>query len=166
MGYGNGYCALKTAQRFPWIRVTDIDIKMRDFRGSHLPNFFKQANLLELEDKYTYDFIYCIDVSERIPNNIKVLRIFYQALKNTGYVYLHMPYNIEKKRIFRNKFFAEFSAWARKAHIGEQYGLDKIKSILDMRITIRLKMGSLGSLTTTTIDVLIRELASQALIRS
>lgn len=130
-GCGDGQYALKMAQRFPWIKVTAIDIKMQDFQSNHLSNFFfRKGCLLNLEDKEAYDFIYSIDVLEHIPNNIKVLWNFKQALRNGSYLLIHMPYDVRKKRIFPDKFFAKFNAWTEKEHIGEQYTLDEIKSIL------------------------------------
>ena len=122
---------MEMAQTFPWVEVTAIDIKTWDLQGDHPSNLlFRQGNLLKLEDKHTYDFIYCIDVLEHIPNNVEVMQNFYQALKDGGYLYLHMPYNIGKERIFPDKFFTEYNARMKKEHIGEQYSLDEIKSIL------------------------------------
>jgi len=130
-GCGRGQYSRKMAQTFPWIEVIAMDIKMRDLQGDHSPNlFFKQGNLLKLEDKYTYDFIYCIDVLEHIPNNVKVMQNFYEALKYGGYLYLHMPCDIGKECIFPDQFLAEFNRLASKEHIGEQYPLNEIKSIL------------------------------------
>lgn len=130
-GCGSGEYALKMAQSFPWIDVIAMDIKRQNFQSNYPPNFlFKRGDLLELEERHNYDFIYSIDVLEHIPNNIKVLRNSYQALKHDGYLFLHMPYDIDKKSIFPDKFFAKFNVWAEKEHIGEQYTLDEIKSIL------------------------------------
>lgn len=128
---GGGRYALKRAKRFPWIVIIAMDIKAQDFQSSCPPNFFfRQGNLLELKDKDTYDFVYCIDVLEHVPNNTKVIEHFYRALKNGGYLYLHMPYDIRKKRIFPDKFFVEFNAWTEEEHVGGQYTLDEIKFIL------------------------------------
>ncbi|KAF5434013.1 2-polyprenyl-3-methyl-5-hydroxy-6-metoxy-1,4-benzoquinol methylase [Candidatus Methanophagaceae archaeon] len=130
-GCGGGQYAIKMAKRFPWIVIIAMDIKVQKFQSNCPSNFFfRQGNLLELKDKDTYDFVYCIDVLEHIPNNTQVIERFYQALKNGGYLYLHMPYDIGKKRIFPDKFFAEFNTWAEEEHIGGQYTLDEMKSIL------------------------------------
>lgn len=130
-GCGDGHYALKMAQRFPWIEITGIDIKKSDFQSNYPSNFFfKQGDLQNLEDKETYDFIYSIDVLEHIQNNIKVLQSFQQALRDGGYLFIHMPYDIGKKRIFSDKFFAKFNAWTKKEHIGEQYTCDEIKFVL------------------------------------
>lgn len=119
-GCARGQYSRKMAQTFPWIEVIAMDIKMRDLQSDHPPNLsFREGNLLKLEDEYTYDFIYCIDVLEHIPNNVKVMDNFYEALKDGGYLYLHMPCDIGKGRIFPDKFFAEFNEWASEEHIGE-----------------------------------------------
>lgn len=130
-GCGKGNHAKKMAQSFPWITVIAMDAKIQNFQGDYPSNFFfREDDLQELKDNHTYDFIYCIDVLEHIPDNTRVAGHFYQALKDGGYLYLHMPYDIGKKCIFPNKFFVEFNAWADKEHIGEQYTLDEIKFIL------------------------------------
>ncbi len=130
-GCGNGQYAKKMAQKFPWITVIAMDAKTQDFQGDHSANlFFREANLLKLEDNHIYDFIYCIDVLEHISNNTRVMEHFYRALKEGGYLYIHMPYAIGEIRIFPDKFFAKFNDWADKEHVGEQYTLDEIKSIL------------------------------------
>lgn len=130
-GCGKGQYAKKMAQSFPWITMIAMDAKIQNFQGDYSSNlFFREGDLLKLEDNHTYDLIYCIDVLEHIPNNTKIMEHFYQALKDGGYLYLHMPYDIGEKCIFPDRFFAEFNARADKEHIGEQYTLDEIKFIL------------------------------------
>ncbi len=126
-GCGGGECAIKLAQRFPWIKIMAIDLKTQNFASNHPSNvFFRKGDLLKLEDKAVYDFIYCIDVLEHIPNNLKVIQNFYQALKNGGYLYIHIPYDVGKRYIFPDKFFEEFNKWSKHKHIGKQYTLSEM----------------------------------------
>jgi 2-polyprenyl-3-methyl-5-hydroxy-6-metoxy-1,4-benzoquinol methylase len=130
-GCGSGLYAEQMAQKFPWITVIAVDVKKQDFQFGQLSNLlFREGDLLKLEDSNSYDFIYCVDVLEHIPNNVTVMENFYHALKDGGYLYLHMPYVIGEKRIFPERFFEEFNRWADKDHIGKQYKLDEIKLVL------------------------------------
>jgi 2-polyprenyl-3-methyl-5-hydroxy-6-metoxy-1,4-benzoquinol methylase len=148
-GCGSGLYAKQMAQKFPWITVIAIDKKKQDFQSEQLSNlFFREGDLLKLEDSNIYDFIYCIDVLEHIPNNVTVMENLYHALKDGGYFYLHMPYAYGENRIFPERFFEEFNKWADKDHIGEQYKLDEIKIILQKLgfeiIGAEYTFGSLG----------------------
>lgn len=130
-GCGKGQYALRMAQEFPWLKVIAMDINIPKAKNNCPDNLlFRKRDLRELREKEIYDFIYSIDVLEHIPSNIEVLRNFYRALKNGGYLFLHMPYDIGKKYIFSKDFFINFSDWADKEHAGEQYTLDKMKAIL------------------------------------
>jgi len=150
-GCGKGQYAIKMAQNFPWIEVTAMDIKMQYFQNNRPHNVvFRQGNLLELKDNNAYDFIYCIDVLEHVPNNIKVLQNFYQTLKSCGYLYLHVPYDIGKKRIFSDIFFNEFNEWSKHQHIGKQYTLSEmtfnLQKIGFKVVNAEQTFGSLGEL--------------------
>jgi SAM-dependent methyltransferase len=130
-GCGPGDYALSFARKFPWLTVTGIDIEPRVPLDNRPPNFLlRQGSILDLEDDSVYDFIYCIDVLEHIPNNRKVLENFYAALKEGGYLYIHMPAK-KRKRIFPDKLYKEFDDWAEHEHIGEHYELDEIFLLLE-----------------------------------
>lgn len=130
-GCGNGQYARKMARRFPWIQVIGVDVKPQDFKGSNLSNLsFVQTDLQGSKDQDTYDFIYCIDVLEHIPRNKEVMLNFFRALKKEGYFYLHVPYDVGRKRFFPDKYFAEFDKWKDDEHKGKEYSLDQMKSII------------------------------------
>jgi SAM-dependent methyltransferase len=129
-GCGPGDYALSFARKFPWLKVTGMDIEPRVPVEDLPPNFLlRQGSLLDLGEDAAYDFIYCIDVLEHIPGNEKVMRNFYRALREGGYLYLHMP-SRERKRIFPDRLYKEFDEWAEHEHIGEHYELAEIISAL------------------------------------
>jgi SAM-dependent methyltransferase len=130
-GCGPGDYALSFARKFPWLNVTGIDIKPR-IQGNNIPSNFnvRQASLTDLDEHSIYDFIYCIDVLEHIPGNRKVFENFYNALKENGYLYIHIPAK-KRKRIFPDRLFREFDEWGKHEHIGEHYELNEIMLILN-----------------------------------
>ncbi|MHC4122827.1 MAG: class I SAM-dependent methyltransferase [Planctomycetota bacterium] len=129
-GCGRGTYAVQIAKMFPHIHVIGIDIR-ENFQNTTLSNIeWRQGNLLEMNENRAYDFIYSIDVLEHIPYNNKVIRNFYQALKEDGILYLHIPYDIDKKTIFPKKYFKEFNDWAKNEHTGKQYSLDELQNLL------------------------------------
>jgi len=129
-GCGGGECARKLAIKYPHLKINAYDIE-KYASWNDRPNnvYFKQKNLLRLEEEECYDFVLCVDVLEHIPENHKVLGNIYRALKLGGYFYLHMPSKVQK-RIFPERFFREFNNWARKEHIGEMYTLEELKEVM------------------------------------
>lgn len=149
-GCGDGNYVLHMAERYPHLHVTGVDIM--EFRGScPFPNAtLVQGDLVHLADRECYDFIYCIDVLEHIPNNIKVLKNISGALKQGGYLYLHMPNRIAGKHILPAMFLEDFQKWEKDEHIGEMYTLEEIKTIVGQNnlevLAAQHTFGSLGQL--------------------
>lgn len=90
---------------------------------------FEKKDLLEMSDSETYDLIFSIHVLEHIPNNEKVIRNFYKALKPDGLLHIQMPSNIEVQFYFLKKF-TDMDAWAEEEHIGEHYSLEELTQLL------------------------------------
>ena len=88
------------------------------------------GDLIQLSGNGEFDFIYCIDVLEHIPGNLRVIQNFYAALSPGGYLFLHMPDDRKKRRILPERFFREFAQWARHEHTGEQYSLPELSRLL------------------------------------
>ncbi|MFH1776944.1 MAG: class I SAM-dependent methyltransferase [Candidatus Omnitrophota bacterium] len=129
-GCGDGTYALWMAHAFPWLQVTGIDIMPPGFQGKKTQNcHFRYGDLTKLDDKYKYDFIYCIDVLEHIPGNFNVLKRMFNSLKPDGYLYIHMPTK-DNQRMFPKRYFEEFDNRMSKEHIGEQYQQKEIIDIL------------------------------------
>jgi SAM-dependent methyltransferase len=130
-GCGPGDYALSLARKYPWLKVTGIDIEPRVPPDNLPPNFLiRRGSLMDLEENSVYDFIYCIDVLEHIPGNKKVMQNFYRALRDGGYLYIHMPAK-KGKSIFPNRLYKEFAEWVAREHIGEHYDLDEMFLVLD-----------------------------------
>jgi len=130
-GCGDGHHALNLAKRFPSVLIKGLDISTPFISDIYPPNLsFGTHDLINTLDNQQYDFIYSIDVLEHIPNNIKVIRNFFNAIKIGGYLYIHMPEKLSEKHILSNKFFLDFDKWEQKEHIGERYTLQEIEQQL------------------------------------
>lgn len=126
-GCGQGSYALEMARACPWAKVWAMDLSPAPLPPGAPANLsLVQGDLLQLAASEKFDFIYCIDVLEHIRDNPKVMLNFYQALNCGGYLFLHMPDDREKRRIFPERFFQEFDRWADHEHIGEQYTLPEL----------------------------------------
>jgi 2-polyprenyl-3-methyl-5-hydroxy-6-metoxy-1,4-benzoquinol methylase len=145
-GCSNGTYALQVGKAFPGWQITAVDISDRDFPETSIANVqFQQQDLIALNETATYDFIYSIDVLEHIKGNITVIRNFFRALRPGGYIFLHIPYDKNDKRIFPQRFFKEFNEWADKEHIGEQYTIEELSEILiNMGFTIKNSTHTFG----------------------
>jgi SAM-dependent methyltransferase len=131
-GCGGAYNALKLAKRHPRVRVHGIDIEVPCLGSLRPPNFsFECKNILTLDDSEVYDLIYSIDVLEHIQDNKEVVRRFHGALKDSGYLYLHMPNRTTACHIFPEKYFRSFDNWAKEEHRGEMYTLPEITLLLE-----------------------------------
>ena len=173
-GCGGGKYAKEIARRFPRMKVVAMDKNLQCLEEEHTSNIsFMQRDLLDLDDIDKYDFIYCIDVLEHIPDNLKVLKNFYRALKKNGYLYAHIPYDVNKKRIFPERFFVKFNEWKNKEHIGKQYSLYELMSILEKMgfeiVEAKHTFGSLGQLAweldRMTDDKIILKIMSMPLLK-
>ena len=145
-GCSNGSRALQVGKAFPGWQVTAMDIKDRDFPEVSIPNVhFQQQDLMALKETDTYDFIYSIDVLEHIKGNITAIENLSRALKPGGYIFLHIPYDKNNKRIFPARFFKEFNEWAAEEHIGEQYTTGELSEILkSMGFTVKSSAYTFG----------------------
>lgn len=129
-GCGTGEYSKKLAIKYHYSKTDSLDIKKYESWNDKPQNVnFKQKNLLELEEENIYDFCFCIDVLEHIPQNRKMLRNIYKALKPGGYFYLHMPSRVQL-RISPKRFFREFEEWAKEEHIGEMYTLKELEDTM------------------------------------
>jgi SAM-dependent methyltransferase len=150
-GCGAGHYALEFARRYPHLAVVGYDLKA-EFTQQRPPHLrLQHRDLLLMNDEESYDFVYCIDVLEHIPDNRKVIANIHRALKPGGYFYLHMPYDYPGKRILPAQLFQDFEQWARSEHIGRQYDLEEARRLLMKEgfdiLRSRHTFGFLGELT-------------------
>jgi len=130
-GCGDGHHALNLTKRFQSTYVTGLYISGPTEPITSMSNLlFLSRDLLQALDTLKYDFIYSVDVLDHIPNNIIVIKNFYNALKNGGYLYIHMPDSSPEKRIFPEELFFDFDRWEEKEHIGETYTLEELEAQL------------------------------------
>jgi 2-polyprenyl-3-methyl-5-hydroxy-6-metoxy-1,4-benzoquinol methylase len=130
-GCGDGTYAINMALQYPHINITGIDIDIKETSVKTPANLlFIRENLLQMQTKEAYDFIYSIDVIEHIPDNVRVLNIFFNALKPNGYMYLHTPSRNGGRHIFPKSFFNTFHTWELEEHIGDMYTFDELTTVL------------------------------------
>jgi 2-polyprenyl-3-methyl-5-hydroxy-6-metoxy-1,4-benzoquinol methylase len=130
-GCGDGHYAVKMGRKFPYARVTAMDIRPVISLNKFPTNVsVVSGDLLFLRTADTYDIIYSIDVLEHIPGNCRIIQNFFRALKPGGYLYIHMPNKTDGRYIFPSKFFETFRAWENDEHIGERYTLDELKDMV------------------------------------
>lgn len=130
-GCSFGQYSIEFAQRFPHIEIYGIDIRVPQPHLPLPPNcWLRQGDLLNMKESQQYDFIWCIDVLEHIPDNEIVITNLIEALRYDGFLYLHIPYDKPGKRIFPENWFVSFNEWAEKEHLGKQRPLNEWVAIL------------------------------------
>lgn len=132
-GCGDGSYVLYMASTYPHLHVTGKDIM--EFKGSNpFPNAeFVRCDLAHLADHEEYDFIYCIDVLEHIPDNSRVVQNIFTALKPGGFLYVHTPDRMPGKHILPAMFLKNFHKWEEEEHIGDMYTLEELEAALRQR---------------------------------
>jgi 2-polyprenyl-3-methyl-5-hydroxy-6-metoxy-1,4-benzoquinol methylase len=139
-GCGDGTFAFYAASHLPNAQVTGVDIGeqglhsvdstldicRRIHKNVPLPNLqFQQLDLRNLSATNTYDFIYCFDVLEHIPENKQVLRNIHGALQKGGLFLFRIPSRVQR-RILSSRFTAEHAKWAEIEHLGQHYEMDTL----------------------------------------
>lgn len=131
-GCGKGAYANKLANFLKKSDVAAVDIKnfpeWNNYKQKNLS--FRKMDLGKLKEKNFYNLIVSIDSLEHIPDNKKILKFFFDALHSKGILYLATPCEKNEMHIFPKKWFKSFYQWAKNEHIGEQYKLKELKSIL------------------------------------
>lgn len=99
-GSGPGQHTWRMAKMNPGWRIKGVDVISREiemcnefFRRARMGNrvSFETADLVELNDKETYDLIISVDVMEHIENDIQVFRNFHSALRTGGILLITTP---------------------------------------------------------------------------
>lgn len=137
-GCGKGDFTFYLAEKYPDVQISGCDLsefnikicqeiqKKVGFKNVH---FFKQ-DLLDVKAKDKYDLIFCIEVLEHIRENKQVLKSFHKALKESGYLYIHMPTQ-KQKRLFNERYFTYYDKWAEIEHVGQHYTLETLQKDLE-----------------------------------
>ncbi len=97
-GFGQYTWRMSRKNRLWKIRAIDINsVHVKDcndfFMKTGLSDRikFETADLTELKESDRYDLILSVDVMEHIKEDVMVLRNFYQALKNNGFILISTP---------------------------------------------------------------------------
>ncbi|MCR4416615.1 MAG: class I SAM-dependent methyltransferase [Ignavibacteria bacterium] len=98
-GTGFGQYAYFIAKNFPSSKILAVDIKedyLKDasefFQKSNLKNVeFKIEDLTKMNFENEFDLILCVDVMEHIEDDLSVLKNFYSALRQNGYLVINTP---------------------------------------------------------------------------
>lgn len=136
-GCGAGEYSLYLAETFPKALVEGCDVDLDNNLESISEKFeinnlkFYQKDLHSLEDKKKWDLINCIDVLEHIASNKIILEKFYQALKEDGYLIVHIPQKDWHEINFINKkYFIKHNEFTEEEHCGAHYDLEDFKGII------------------------------------
>ncbi len=153
-GSGNGNYAFHLRRKFPYAKITAIDIsKKRIHNASYIANllgvrniFFRQGSLTNLKESQKYDLVICIDVLEHIRKDFLAIKNISKSLKPGGYLILHVP----KDRKLAHRHFKRFRNSRIQDHVRDEYRigeiLDKIKNGGLKVITFSYTQGWFGSL--------------------
>lgn len=151
-GSGWGRYAFYLSQRSPEWNILGIDSDQKRIVWCHriLKNCpfsnlsFIVGNLTIPIEKNSYDFIYCVDVLEHIPNDNVVLGNLSRALAPGGSLLIHVPSKQQKH------FFIQISKFRETTHVREGYVrgelLDKIKTTGLEVISTKFTFGYWGEL--------------------
>jgi len=101
-GSGFGQYTYYIARRFPLARILASDLKSEQvadcrefFRRIHLPQCtFGVEDLTQISHENRFDFVLSVDVMEHIPDDIRVFRNFFRALKAGGVLFINTPSNL------------------------------------------------------------------------
>lgn len=131
-GCGRGRYATMVAARMPDATVTGCDLlHHNEWAAFTMPNLrFEVKDLHAMDKKDTFNAIISVDSLEHIPDNKKILASFYRALRSDGILYLAIPNESEEWHFFPRKWFSHFHEWEEHEHIGEQYTLDVLCSLI------------------------------------
>lgn len=138
-GCGPGQFAFYLAKKYPRAKFTGYDFSEQDIgkcqdkkQELKLDNVqFKQLDLFKLNEEEQYDLIYTIDVLEHIVGNLKIIGNLDRALKNGGIFYIAMPNEKNHRYLLPEKYFKKYIEWSSKEHIGDQYTVEELASIME-----------------------------------
>ena len=145
-GCGYGIYSFWLSETFSESSIDGVDLSQDDIRNckrvqqitGRFPNVnFAMGDLTQLQAENQYDLVLCADVLEHLPAPKEVLARFHRALVDGGYLYLRIPTR-NQHRIFNEKHFGQYDAWAEKEHISQIYDLASLsQEVQDAGFVIR-----------------------------
>lgn len=132
-GCGLGLYSFYIGKKYPLAKIDAVDCDSEVIENDkrildelHLKNInFFQKDLLELSEYSKYDLIYSIDVLEHIKEDERVIRNIYNALKEGGIFYLHVPQKNQKRH------FKRFENWLYEGHARNGYTNSELIQLLE-----------------------------------
>jgi len=133
-GCGIGFHSILLARKYPHSKIDACDIDSGSLtvakkvaKQLRLDNlYFIEQDVLRLRNFSEYDFIYCIDVLEHVEDDEELIKVFWQALKKGGVLYLATPHERHIKRYF-TRLGLQYEA---KGHVRPGYSEEKLESLL------------------------------------
>jgi SAM-dependent methyltransferase len=135
LGSARGLSLFWLARRHPKWQLVGVDleeewvtISQRAARRGGYGNLsFQHGAAEELAEEAAYDLIICIDALEHITDDLGLLVKMKTALKNDGYLVLHVP----RRRQDQWRLLKAFRRHEVDGHIGEEYRESELRLLLD-----------------------------------
>ncbi len=111
---------------------------------------FAEADLTAFDEKETYDLILCVDVMEHIEEDERVLKNFYNALKNGGILLISTPSDQGGSDVHHQDHEEEGERSFIDEHVRDGYGIreiaDKMKHAGFSKTKVYYQYGPSGKL--------------------
>jgi 2-polyprenyl-3-methyl-5-hydroxy-6-metoxy-1,4-benzoquinol methylase len=128
-GSGFGQYSYFLAKHFPLATIYGIDVKKEQIADCN--QFFQKIglaqcsfsveDLTQIQHTEKFDTILSVDVMEHIPDDLRVFRNFYRALKPGGQLFVNTPSNLGGSDVHSDKDESFVGEHARNG-----YGMDEI----------------------------------------
>jgi len=134
-GCGSGLFAIELARYYPQLRISgcDLDItRASRFNMDSLPlvTFF-QAYLTEFSTEERYDFVYCLDVLDDIPQYDRALEKLVDVLRPGGYIYIHLPLHPRRIGLLNNRAIENYVNLDNQNSLGRDIDEPKLLALLN-----------------------------------
>lgn len=135
VGSGVSYIDFWLANQFPNWNIFGVDIDSDAISKSlqiksNISKYnvdFQNISILDFSLKEKYDLVYSMDVLEHIQDDVTALEIIYQAMKNHGFLILHLPLSYKLcKRILPG-----FKDFFTHDHVRDEYTYEEISKKLE-----------------------------------
>lgn len=142
-GCGNGVYAEKLAVAWPSSRINAIDLSLDGIEDNLPKNItIAKKDLTALDIDSQYDLIYTVDVLEHIIDDKIVLANFFHALKQSGFLIIHVP--LESQEFIPHRFLIK-NRPTQEDHIRDGYNeIDLLNKIALAKFEIINKTYTFG----------------------
>lgn len=135
-GCGIGYSSFWLAQHNPAFIIKAIDLDEQALSSDKLTAqklgiknlSFHQQDLTTLSEVDCFDLIFSMDVLEHIPDDMAALKALRKAIKQNGYLVLHLPKRYEES----NRILPGFKVDHPADHVRPEYTFPEINEKLNL----------------------------------